>query len=214
VYPALLNCLSQTRFAALDQKFYKFKIPLIFKHSWFLNTVTAINAVFHTIALDSSSYSNSLSLDSFRSSFLDGDIFLIADTQLYRRLCTSVHRYFSCMSAEGVDGGWIPLSTHPQQFCDPALLVFPPTTTESQLYDVSLPTSSVCRWRERDPMIPAVSERQSRMENQGDAVRWEQRRPKLRVDLNYHDSIWFIKHMRSKLIEHFFEERICLSLKV
>ena len=29
------------------------------------------------------------------------------------------------VGAWGVDGGWLPLTTHPQQCCDPASLVFP-----------------------------------------------------------------------------------------
>ena len=41
---------------------------------------------------------------------------------------TSVLNTFSeCSSVkvggEGVDGGWMPLPTHPQQYCDPASLV-------------------------------------------------------------------------------------------
>ena len=64
--------------------------------------------------------------------------FLVADTQLYKRLCPSV-RPSVCQSIRhgdrvenkhfryffvrwGVDGGWMPLPTHPQQYCDPASL--------------------------------------------------------------------------------------------
>ena len=76
--------------------------------------------------------------------------FLVADTQLYKRLCPSVRRsvrpsvttsrkvgkrafkklfaYGSELGrglggALGVNGGWLPLPTRPQQYCDPASLV-------------------------------------------------------------------------------------------
>ena len=77
--------------------------------------------------------------------------FLFADMQLYKRLCLLVHRSVGplvCWSVEviesksgkksvldvfwvcvlvggawGVDGGWMPLPTCPQRYCDPASLV-------------------------------------------------------------------------------------------
>ena len=86
------------------------------------------------------------------------DGLLVADTQLYKRLCRSVgpsvgplvrwcvrpsvttsrkvgKRAFSKLfvfvselerglgGALGVDGGWLPLPTRPQRYCDPASLV-------------------------------------------------------------------------------------------
>jgi len=64
--------------------------------------------------------------------------FLVADTQLYKRLCPSVGPWWSSWKRAfsilfvyvwvldvgwGVDGGWMPLPTRPQQYCDPASLV-------------------------------------------------------------------------------------------
>ena len=75
---------------------------------------------------------------------LGGRGFLVADTQLYKRLCPSVGPsvgndrvekwenelcvYVSVLGgglggALGVDGGWLPLPTRPQRYCDPASLV-------------------------------------------------------------------------------------------
>ena len=77
-------------------------------------------------------------------------LFLVADTQLYKRLCPSVRpsvrpsvgpsevielkngemsvldTFCVCLSVGvgwGVDGGWMPLPTHSQRYCDPASLV-------------------------------------------------------------------------------------------
>ena len=73
--------------------------------------------------------------------------FLVADTQLYKRLCPSVHWsvrrsvtheskigkralqmpflvWVLMVGAWGVDEGWMPLPTRPQQYCDPASLLF------------------------------------------------------------------------------------------
>ena len=77
--------------------------------------------------------------------------FLVADTQLYERLCPSVgplirwsvgghlvekwenehFRYFVCEvclcvkdGGWSVDGGWIPLPTRPQRYCDPHVTCF------------------------------------------------------------------------------------------
>ena len=64
--------------------------------------------------------------------------FLVADTQLCKRLCPSVRpsvmvielksgktsafdTFYLCLSV--VDGGWMPLPTLPQRYCDPASLV-------------------------------------------------------------------------------------------
>ena len=76
--------------------------------------------------------------------------FLVADTQLYKRLCPSVSLLVRwsvgpsvprsvrghkskrgktsildgfCVWMWGVGGGWTPLPTRPQQYCDPASLV-------------------------------------------------------------------------------------------
>ena len=67
--------------------------------------------------------------------------FLVADTQLYKRLCPSVgpfvglsigvwtlvekweKEHFRCFLCRGVDGGWTLLPLRPQQYCDPASLV-------------------------------------------------------------------------------------------
>ena len=69
--------------------------------------------------------------------------FLVADTQLYRKLCPSVGPSIRNAQVEkwktsvldvflgrcvgggawGVDWGWMPLPTRPQQYCDPASLV-------------------------------------------------------------------------------------------
>ena len=119
------------------KNFENLKSHRFFNKFVIFNTVTAINARFHTIALDKSSSSISLSLESFRSGFLVGDIFLAVDTQLYRRLCSSVHwsvdtnqkvlkrafQYFSCMRAKGVDGGWMPLPTIRNDFVTPGCLL-------------------------------------------------------------------------------------------
>ena len=72
---------------------------------------------------------------------------LVADTQLYKRLCPLVHpsvvehksksmklsvldafcvcvcRTYIVGGAWGMEGGWLPLPTHPHQYCDPASLV-------------------------------------------------------------------------------------------
>ena len=74
--------------------------------------------------------------------------FLVADTQLYIKLCPSVGPLVhwsiglsvviklksgetsllnSCLYGSkgcSVDGGWMPLPTRPQRYCDPASLVF------------------------------------------------------------------------------------------
>ena len=66
--------------------------------------------------------------------------FLVKDTQLYKRLCPSVHPwtqvesgktsvlegicvYISVERGLGVDGGWLPLPTRPQRYRDLASLV-------------------------------------------------------------------------------------------
>ena len=73
------------------------------------------------------------------------ETFLVADTQLYKRLCPSVGRSVGpsvcghesksaktsildafCVcewGSRGVDEGWMPLPTRPQRYCDPASLV-------------------------------------------------------------------------------------------
>ena len=69
--------------------------------------------------------------------------FLVANTQLYKRLCPSVRRKWSSSwkvgkqaflilfvnvwvlgVGWGVNGGWVPLPTLPQRYCDSASLVF------------------------------------------------------------------------------------------
>ena len=68
--------------------------------------------------------------------------FLAADTQLFKRLCPSVgpsvrwsvgpsvreheskSAKTSVLDAFCVDGGWMPLPTRPQRYCDPATLFF------------------------------------------------------------------------------------------
>ena len=81
-------------------------------------------------------------------------LFLVADTQLYRRLCPSVgplvrhghrikkwrnerFRYFLCILiygglGKGVDRGWMTLPTRTQRYCDPASLVFSETYSKSR----------------------------------------------------------------------------------
>ena len=60
--------------------------------------------------------------------------FLVAETQLYGRLCPSVTPSVGARAlvekletsmggALGVDGGWLPLPTHQQQYFDPVSLV-------------------------------------------------------------------------------------------
>ena len=44
-------------------------------------------------------------------------------TNFKRQLGKKIYKILVGGGAWGVDGGWMPLPTHPQRYCDPALLV-------------------------------------------------------------------------------------------